>query len=71
MKCLTISWLLPPNRSASVSLPPGPSNSYGFSILIHGKARRSALSRSRERVNSFSFANSAFRAASHSSRSTI
>src|SRR6516225_2949621 len=70
MKCLTINWLRPAKRSASVSLPSGPSKTYSLSILTQGKARRSAFNRSRIRVNSFSFARSSLRATSHSSRVT-
>src|SRR5437870_6576018 len=71
MKCLTKSWLRRTKRSASVSLPFGPSKTYSFSTLTQGSARRSAASRSRSRVSSFSFASSALRAVSQSSRETI
>src|SRR5439155_6396985 len=71
MKCLTISWLRPLNKSASVSLPFGPSNTYCFSTLTQGRSRRSLLNRSRSRVNSFSLASNSLRAESHSSRDTI
>src|SRR5260370_7588744 len=70
MKWYTISWLLPPKRSASVSLPFWPSNAYSFPTLSHGSSRRCRLSSSRSRVNSFSLPNSSFRAASHSACDT-
>src|SRR5580704_14989039 len=40
MKCLTVSWLCPPNKSARVSLPSGPSKTYSFSTLTQGSVRR-------------------------------
>ena len=43
---------------------------YGFSTRSHGSARRSALSSSRRRVNSFSFARSRLRASIHASCET-
>src|SRR5439155_9398722 len=46
-------------------------NTWPLSTLTHGIARRSALSWSRSRVNSFSLARCALRASSHSSRDTI
>src|SRR5262249_37455723 len=53
-------------------LPPSaPSKTYSFSTFTHGSARRSSLSWSRCRVNSFSLARSRRRAASHSSCETI
>src|SRR5712691_11689820 len=70
MKCCTMSWLLPPKRSARVSLPPGASKTYAFSTLTQGSARRAALSASRCRVNAFSLVSSSWRAASHSARDT-
>src|SRR6267378_3391931 len=71
MKWYTINWLLPPKRSASVSLPPGPSNAYVFSTFSQGISRRCRLSSSRTHENSFSFFNSSFRASSHSACGTI
>jgi hypothetical protein len=71
MKCLMKSWLHPSNRSASVALPCGASKTYCFSTFTQGRARRSAANRSRDRVSSFSFAMSALRAPSHSSRETM
>src|SRR5215471_7878493 len=65
-----MSWLRPAKRSASVSFPFGVSNTYFFSTLTHGNSRRSALSLSRSRVNSFSFFRCYLRAASHSSCDT-
>src|SRR5260370_41409145 len=65
-----MSWLLPPNRSASVSLPFGPSKTYFFSTFSQGSSRRCRLSSSRSRENSFSFFKSSFRAASHSAAAT-
>src|SRR5438270_212289 len=50
MKWYTASWLRPSNRSASVSLPFGPSKTYGFSIFTQGSAPRSRASSSRCRV---------------------
>src|SRR4029450_7193330 len=71
MKCLTKSWLRPSKRSASVNLPSGASKTYCLSTFTQGSARRSAASRSRDRVSSFSFTKSALRASSHSVRVTI
>src|SRR6202051_1360966 len=65
MKWYTINWLRPSNRSAKVSLPPGPSNTYLFSPRSHGNSRRCRLISSRGAVNSFSFANNCLRAATH------
>src|SRR5690348_7960708 len=65
-----MSWLLWPKSSANVSLPLGPSKTYGLSTFSHGSARRCRLSSSRSRVNSFSLASNAVRAESHSSRET-
>src|ERR1700730_1967994 len=65
IKWYTINWLRPSNRSASVSFPFGPSNTYFFSTRSHGNSRRWRLTSSRSRVNSFSLVNSALRAASH------
>src|SRR5262249_36131839 len=64
------SWLFPANRSARVSLPCAPSNTYSLSTFTHGSSRRSALSRSRWRVNAFSLAKSALRAPIQSSLET-
>jgi hypothetical protein len=61
-----INWLRPSKRSARVSLQSGPSNTYSFSTLTHGSARRPELSASCARVRSFSLASNFFRAASHS-----
>src|SRR5262245_35915397 len=47
------------------------SKTYGFSTLTQGRARRSALSASRARVNSFSLASRFLRAVSHSFSETI
>src|SRR3984893_3834009 len=68
--CWAISWRLPPKRSASVTGPSGPSNTYSWSRATMGSLRRSALSASRERVYSFSLASSCRRASSHCSRDT-
>src|SRR6266571_5466311 len=65
-----MSWLLPSKRSASVSLPFGPSNTYSFSILTHGNSRRCRLTSSRNRVNSFSRVSRSLRATSHSPSDT-
>src|SRR5437899_4224431 len=70
MKWYTISWLLPPKRSASVSLPRGPSNTYVFTTFSQGSSRRCLLSSSRSRVNSFSFFKNSMRAASHAAGGT-
>src|SRR5690349_12349394 len=61
-----MSWLLPPNNSASVTLPAGPSNTYSFSIFTQGSLRRSRFKASRSFENFFSFPRSFLRAASHS-----
>src|SRR5947207_15989576 len=66
-----MSWRRPSNRSSSLALPSGPSNTYSFSTASHGIRRRSAASESRARVNSFSFTSSCWRAASHSFGDTI
>src|SRR5258708_7241633 len=66
-----INWLRPPKRSASVSFPRGPSNTYCFSTFSHGSSRRCLLSSSRSRVNSFSLSKCCLRAASHSVCDTI
>src|SRR5438093_282043 len=71
MKCLIKSWLRSANRSASVTFPSGASKIYSLSILTHGRARRSALSRSRRRVSSFSRLSRSFRATSQSVCDTI
>src|SRR5262249_51690265 len=68
--CWTISCRLPPNNWASVTFPSGPSKTYSVSTLTMGSLRRSALSASWERVNSFSRASSRRRASSHCSRET-
>src|SRR5947207_6290473 len=65
-----MSWRRPSNRSSSLALPSGPSNTYSFSTASHGIRRRSAASASRARVNSFSFMRSCWRAASHSCADT-
>src|SRR5262245_10741794 len=59
-----------PKSSRSVLGPPGPSKVYSSSTLTIGSLRRSALSASRWRVNSFSLRRSVLRAASHSARDT-
>src|SRR6516162_8615575 len=66
-----INWRRPSNKSSRFTLPLGPSNSYFFSIAIHGIRRRSAASASRDRVKAFSFTRSCWRAASHSCCDTI
>src|SRR5205814_274886 len=66
--CCTISCRLSPNSWASVTGPSGPSKTYSLSTLTMGSLRRSALSASWERVNSFSRASSRRRASSHCSR---
>src|ERR1700674_1113205 len=66
MKWYTINWLLPPKRSASVSLPFGPSKTYDFATFSHGSSWRCRVSWSRSRENSFSFFNSSLRASTHS-----
>src|SRR6516165_8495665 len=70
MKWYTISWLLPSNRSASVCLPLGPSNTYFFSIFSQGSSRRRLLISSRSRVSSFSFFSNSTLADCHFSAST-
>src|SRR5579862_9464101 len=64
------SWLRPPERSANVTVPFGPSNTYSFSTRSRGNSRRSRLSSSRWCVNSFSFFKNSLRAATHSSCDT-
>src|SRR5688572_28684937 len=61
------SWLRPSKISPSACLPLAPSNVYSFSTASQGSSRRSALSWSRRRLNSFSFARCFFRAATHAS----
>src|SRR6266536_6614809 len=61
-----MSWLLPQNKSASVTLPVGPSKTYSFSILTQGSVRRCRFNSSRSFENFFSFAKSFLRAISHS-----
>src|SRR2546423_1632376 len=61
-----MSWLLPPNNSASVTLPDGPSKTYSFSTLTQGSLRRSRFISSRNFENFFSLARSFLRATSHS-----
>src|SRR6202035_2354477 len=68
--CWTISCRLPPNNWTSVTGPSGPSKTYSLSTLTMGSLRRSALSASWERVNSFSRATRRRRASSHCSRET-
>ncbi len=63
--CWTMSWRLSPKSSASVTWPSGPWNTYSLSTLTMGSLRRSALSASWERVNSFSRASSRRLASSH------
>src|ERR1700730_4676318 len=65
MRWYTINWLRSSNRSAKVSFPPGPSNTYLFSTRSQGNSRRCRLISSRSRVNSFSLVSSALRAATH------
>src|SRR5438128_12200775 len=60
------SWLLPQNKSASVTLPVGPSKTYSFSILTQGSLRRWRFNLSRSFVNVFSSFKSFLRATSHS-----
>src|SRR5438105_9895195 len=60
------SWLLPQNKSASVTLPVGPSKTYSFSILTQGSLRRCRFSSSRSFENFFSFTRSFLRATTHS-----
>src|SRR6185369_15381015 len=52
-------------KSASVTLPSGPSKTYSFSILTHGSLRRCNFNASCNFMNFFSFARSRLRAASH------
>src|SRR5262245_58249571 len=61
-----MSWLLPQNKSARVTLPDGPSKTYSFSTLTQGSLRRCRFSSSRTFENFFSFNRSLLRAASHS-----
>src|SRR5437773_12355430 len=61
-----MSWLLPRNKSASLTLPVGPSKTYSFSILTQGSLRRCRFKWSRSFENFFSFARSFLRAASQS-----
>jgi hypothetical protein len=49
----------------------GPSNSYAFSMAVHGILRRSVARASRLRVKSFSFTSICWRAASQASGDTI
>src|SRR6516162_5683690 len=70
MKWYTISWLLPSNRSASVCLPLGPSNTYFLSIFSQGSSRRCLLISSRSLVSSFSFFNNSTLADRHFSALT-
>src|ERR1700676_28342 len=70
MKWYTINWLLPSNRSDRVLLSAGAPEVYSFSTRTHGSSRRSALSASFWRVNSFSFFKSSLRAVSHSACDT-
>src|SRR5215470_8010779 len=70
MKWYTISWLLPSNRSASVCLPLGPSNTYFLSIFSQGSSRRCLLISSHSRVSSFSFFNNSTLADRHFSALT-
>src|ERR1700722_4137947 len=60
-----INWLRPAKRSASVSLPLGPSNRYCFSTFSQGSSRRCRLRSSRSLVNSFSLRSNALRRAIH------
>src|SRR5437660_6004763 len=60
------SWLLPQNKSASVTLPVGPSKTYSFSILTQGSLRRCRFNSSRSFENFFSLTRSFLRATSHS-----
>src|SRR5437773_6650496 len=61
-----MSWLLPRNKSASLTLPVGPSKTYSFSILTQGSLRRCRFKWSRSFENFFSFSRSFLRATSHS-----
>src|SRR2546421_3086968 len=61
-----MSWLLPQNKSPSVTLPLGPSKTYSFSTLTQGSLRRCRFNSSRSFENFFSFTRSFLRAASHS-----
>src|SRR5687767_6654104 len=61
------SWLRPSKISPSVCRPFPPSNVYSFSTDSQGSSRRSLLSWSRRRVNSFSLTRCFFRAATHPS----
>src|SRR6202035_1656721 len=60
----------PSNESASDCLPFGPSNKYSLVTLTQGRLRRSKLSSSCTRVNSFSLRRSFARASSHSASET-
>src|ERR1700675_2420838 len=66
-----ISCRRPSNKSSRLTLPLGPSNWYFLSTASQGIRRRSAASASRERVSTFSFTRSCWRAASHSCCDTI
>src|SRR5207249_84748 len=59
------SWLLPRNKSASVTLPVGPSKTYSFSTLTQGSLRRCRFNASRSFESFFSFTRSFLRATSH------
>src|SRR6266705_2986684 len=61
-----MSWLLPANKSASDTLPVGPSKTYSFSTLTQGSWRRCRFIASRSFENFFSFTRSFLRAAIHS-----
>src|SRR5579864_3973760 len=65
-----MSWLRPSNRSARVSFPCAPSNTYCFSTFSQGSSRRCRLSSSRNLVNSFSLRRNSLRAATHSAGDT-
>src|SRR3990172_7638318 len=64
------SWLRPPKRSESVSVPSGPSNLYSLSTSTHGSVPRPPLKRSRPPVSSPPCASSALPAKSHASGDT-
>src|SRR2546427_6276106 len=61
-----MSWLLPPNKSASITWPVGPSKTYSFWILTQGNLRRCRFNSSRSFENFFSLTRSFLRATSHS-----
>src|SRR5258705_14023136 len=61
-----MSWLLAPNKLASVTLPAGPSKTYSFSILTQGSLRRRRFNSSCSFESFFSFTRSCLRATSHS-----